>query len=709
MTTLPPLPSDLESVTDSEATSINGYADELEQKLEQNPNDIETWNLLFNTIDHIISDNISQSDPSKSTLTAEVKCKIHNTYKTALTRFPYLEDIWKKWSVVEYKLNGLDASIDILRMSVESFPHSVSLWNDYLTALKSTKSVSADRFRLSYKEALKYNAYHFTSHPIWDKAIEFETEVEPNSKEILSLYLKLIRIPLYQYAQYYSQFSEINKNFDIQDLIEKDKLADYVEKFGKSRVEDLSLIEKHQIIDDYFATIFASIQAKVSSNWEYEQLLLHQEFSSDRKGIKEERNAWIEYIDGQISVCEADSDEHQFGYTCNLFERALIPNCFDEELWLKYIKFIEESGVSEEKKEELEREVYTRANSKFIPLNQCKMRKLYAYFMLKRNDIDTAVEYLFTWMKMLSGTSRQYFKTPYLEMTREVLRIWNMLLSREKFQETLEFLITKFFNKPSEIKRIKPGSKELMNDVDSYQVSDSFLHSFVKYLNDDSITIVVDHCLEIYKLQRDSLKIRTLYNKYHRERSLLKSPSFWKFIFEYEGIIEKNLMNLIWIYSCIKVESQLPKSVIDVFVDWYYDIAAANVKEILLLRAGRSDENMINKDLEMSNSLFYNKSTTKRLAKHNYKVLDNPKYMVDPEQGFLDLCSKQAGHEGVFIDAIPEITNSFMKNGRYIDLTAEVKHAPPLLTFKGVEKVQALGKKKGSKRTTKDSHKEQSQ
>ncbi|KAI5959541.1 PRP39 [Candida theae] len=696
MATLPQLPSDLEPIAESStSTSINDYADELEQKLEKDPNDIGTWNLLFNAIDEIIDVNVSQADTSKGTLSDEVKRKIHNTYKALVTRFPYLEEVWKRWSVVEYKLNGLDASIDVLRMAVESFPHSVSLWTDYLTALKSTPNTASGQFRLTYKEALKYNGYHFMSHPIWDKAIEFETEKDPRSKELLSLYLTVVQVPLYQYAQYYSQFSEINKNFDIQELMDKDKLADYVEKFGKSRVEDLSLIEKHQIIDDYFATIFASTQAKVSSNWEYEQVLLSQEFSPDKKRIEEERHPWVEYIDGEIPAYKAtNNDKHQFNFICNLFERALIPNCFDEELWLMYIRFIEDSNVSEETKGELEREIYVRVNSKFIPLNNCRLRKLYAYHLLRRNEVDAAIEYLFDWMKAFSGTTQQYIKSPYLEMTREILRLWDMLLSEQKFQKALEFLLNCYFDKPNEEKRMKLDATEDLDNQGSYQLQHAFLNSFAEYLNEDSIAIVVDHCFDIYKREADSLSIRTLFNKHYKDPSLAKSPSFWRFMFEYEGIIEKNLTNLKRIHYLIKAESQLAKSVVDVFVDWYYDIAAANIQEFLVMNQGRSDESMIYKDLELSNSLFYNKSTTKRLARSNYKVLDNSNYVADPEQGYLDLCAKQAGHPGVFIDANPEMTNSFMNKGKYIDLTTKVTPVPPLPTFKGVEKVQFLSKKK---------------
>lgn len=702
MTTLQHLPSDLETELESVTTSNNDFAGLLGQKLQRSPNDIDTWNQLFSTIDKVISDNISQDDTTKTTLSDEVKTKIHNTYKTLLTRFPYLEEIWKKWLVVEYKMDGLEASIEILRMAVESFPHSVSLWTDYLTALKSTQCADSEQFRLTYTEALRYNAYNFVSHPIWDKAIEFETETQPNSKEVLSLYLKVANIPLYQYAQYYSQFSEINKNFDIHELIDEAKLNDYVEKFGKLKTEDLSLIEKHQIIDDYFATIFASTQAKVSSNWEYEQLLLHQDFSFDRKGIEEERTTWVEYIDREILIYQVDNDENRFALICSLFERALIPNCFDEDLWLKYIKFIDGLGIPDEKKCELEREIYIRANAKFIPLNQCKVRKLYAYFLLKQNDIDSAVEYLFDWMKLLSGTSKQYFKSPYLEMTREIIHIWKMLLDKEKFLEAMELLLDNYFDKRNEEKRMKSENKEASRKCGACQLLDALLYLFAKFLNEDSIPIIVDQCLEVYKCQGNSVKIRTLFNKYHREPSLVKSPSFWKFIFKYEGIVENNLSNLKLIYNFIRVESQLPKPIIDMFVDWYYDIASANIREYLVINNGRSDDSMIFKDLEMSNSLYYNKLTTKRLAKNNYKFIDNPKSMADPEQSYLDLCSKQAGHPGVFIDANPEITNSFMNRGRYIDLTEEAIPTPLLPTFKGVEKAQALGKKRAHiSRTTK--------
>ena len=95
-------------------------------------------------------------------------------------------------------------------------------------------------------------------------AIEFETNQLKQSKELLELYLRVIKIPLYQYAQYYNQFSEINKQFEIQQIItSSDQLNQYVNEFGKNHLDDLSLLEKHQIIDDFTASIFSNTKVEL--------------------------------------------------------------------------------------------------------------------------------------------------------------------------------------------------------------------------------------------------------------------------------------------------------------------------------------------------------------------------------------------------------------------------------------------------------------
>ncbi|KAI3405765.2 PRP39 [Candida oxycetoniae] len=713
------LPHDLEK---HDLGSINDLrVRELESILSEDANNMDAWNQLLSTFDLWISS--SQVDGSQSKLSDEHKRKIRDVYKSLLSRFPNLEEIWKKWSIVEFKMEGVEASVDVLRIAVENFPHSVDLWVDYLAALKATTKKNEDldqgetttkknedleeeeqKYRFVFTRALEHNGYHFNSHPIWDKAIEFETAIakqsQNSSSKLLELYLKVIRIPLYQYAQYYTQFSEINKNFDIQNLISENVLCEYMEKFGKPKLEDLSLIEKHQIIDDYFAGVFASTQAKVSANWEYEQSLMNQKFSTDRIEIELEKKTWINYIDKEIGAYEVSHDLDQFNLVCNLFERALVPNCFDSNLWLKYINFITSSFSSSsssnlplDRKFDLQQELYLRANSRFIPLDQNELRIRYVEFLLENDKPDMANEYLFDWIKLFSGNLKVYYKSPYIQMSQELLKLWKRLLSTSKYQHVLESLIKIYFQKGSKAKKLKVSNNEsngepkAKENTTSFDLSEDFILLFAKFLNDDSVPLVVVSCLNIYKSQNDRDRIRNLFNEYYDEYSLKKSAAFWKFMFKFEGIHEGHLQNLKTVYNFIKTEAQLPKALVDAFSDWYYDFASANVKGLLDLNKGHSDRTMILKDLNQSNSIFYNKSLRNRQSKNNYRIkLSKTRTENGMDQAVLDYFASQAGHPGAFHDGTPEITNNFMTESNFIDLAKKDVPVPTYPTFKNVEK-----------------------
>ena len=127
------------------------------------------------------------------------------------------------------------------------------------------------------------------------------------------------------------------------------------------------------------------------------------------------------------------------------------------------------------------------------------------------------------------------------------------------------------------------------------------------------------------------------------------------------------------------------------------EISNDNLINFLKLNDGRSDETIIMKDLEISNSIFYNKTTIKRHAmKNNYILINNnnnnnnnidkKRNSNGSEEEFLRLTSKQIGHPGIFIDVVPQITNRLMLDNNGIDLTQENLSVPPLPVFKNVEK-----------------------
>ncbi|KAI5951457.1 PRP39 [Candida jiufengensis] len=705
------LPHDLEfgqaDLFQSNDNHVSIKSPEFNAEIRKNPNNIELWKNLFSNFDELINESISPEDSTKNSLDEETKTKIHNAYKTLLSRFPYLEEIWKNWTIVEFKMNGKEASIDVLRLAVENFPTSIALWSDYLAALKTTDVYEdIEKFRFIYNEALKNNSYHFNSEVIWDKIFEFESDLAKKKEDVkstalLELYLKVIHIPLYQYARYYTQFSEINKNYDINLLLPPAELQNYATKFGKTKPEELSLIEKHQIIDDYFSTVFSKTQFKVSSNWEYEQSLLHQNFEIDRTEIDKEFRIWIEYLDIEIRIYKnlpsGEESKIQFDLVVNLFERSLIPNCYNSDLWLKYIKFIYNSKTSEDEKFEKQQQIYLRANSKFIPLDNNILRIMYSKFLLSHNKYEQANEYLFDWMKVFSGISKQYYKSSYLEICNEIISNWQILITENDLQTILEQIINTYFDiREPKIKKEKKEKVEMKEEQPKevpsenhlhLSLSNEFINLFTKFLIDDSIPLIVNTLLNIYKLQNQPSKIRKFFNQNHNHKSLTNSLQFWKFIFEYEAQVQNNLENLKSIYHLITTESNLPKSFLNMFIDWYYDIVSANIIEFLKLNKNKSDETLILKDLNLSNSVYYNKIIRKNQEKNNYK-LNQSKKAID-EDPYTNFISKQVGHPGVFVDQTPEITNKFMNEGNWIDLTQKNIQIPPYPTYKGVEKAQA--------------------
>lgn len=56
---------------------------------------------------------------------------------------------------------------------------------------------------------------------------------------------------------------------------------------------------------------------------------------------------------------------------------------------------------------------------------------------------------------------------------------------------------------------MKSEANKESRDRKLYQLSDTLLHLFARFLNDDSIPIVIEYCFDIYVRQRESTKIET--------------------------------------------------------------------------------------------------------------------------------------------------------------------------------------------------------
>jgi pre-mRNA-processing factor 39 len=655
---------------------LDDEIDRLHRETSENPTSMRKWDLLFDKLDAKFNQLYSQ-DPNG--ISDDFKLLVYKCYDQLLKRFPYLTKYWKSWQLFEFKLNGTDKSIEILANSVKEFPTCINLWTEYLSALisqlnadKSQNALQIEFIRLNYQQAITYNGYNYNSQSLWDKILEFETSIDPTSQTILELYLKLIRIPLYLYAQYFKQFIEINKNFDIAALMSPMELDEYVTKFNKSSSGEFSLIERHQIIDDFCYRINTKTQEQALLKWNYESTITKQEFSVNASDDEYEK--WLNYLNDEISTFFKDSTAIESVY--NLFERALVPYCYKTELWLKYLAFIHklDSGDVVDKSSS----IFQRA-IKVLPLDETQVKFTYGKFLFKYEKYDQCLEYL---IETISGYNdkKVYMKQQYMDTMKQLTNVVEELLDKPTIQKLYGAIIQSYFSK-------QDLSKTTITEgiVQTNSFNAKLLDLIPGLLNGNSISIIVVTYLDksLDSSEDNEATIRKFYNKYSHESCLQNSVAFWKFYVEYEGLINRNLTNLQQVITKIKTNTQLPQNFIDLFIDLNYDIVSANLLEV-------SDvsyplfESIILKDSDKSTSLVHNICAKKRLSNSSYYKDAKNYNQSSKDQRVLKIARKHASHPGVFLETTPDITNKLVSKG--VSLMGAELEVPSFPTFKNVEK-----------------------
>lgn len=692
----------------------------IKKELQSNPNDINKWDELFRVLDNKYQE-LHSSDQLKDSSSDEFKKIVYDSYSQLLKRFPYYSEYWKKFLIMEYQINGTQSSIDTLNRSITAFPYCLDLWSDYISALISQYELVKDDIskkdeqisfiRHQFKVCLDNVGLHFNSDPLWDKFIAFELSLndgQESSRDLLNIYKNLIKVPLYQYAQYFKTFTEISKEFEPSHILSEGELNDYIKKFEKSSVDELSLIEKHQIIDDYSYSIFTKNQERVGSKWAYESSITYPDFSiANYTAIESETENWEKYLDYEIntykSIQDAATKEDkslQFKITTCLFERALIPNCYSSKIWLKYLAFYHIYYENDDIYLKMKK-IYDRAINNFIPLDQNYLRYNYVSFLLSHDQFDIANEYSFDLIKLFSGlnNSKLYIKENYLEAVKQLIEMWSKTIKEEAFSKILEDVIDSYFDKIDRYKKEPTKESNVLNQENQgieteYKIKQTYVNTLQKLLNDESITLIMYFYLNSLKLSRDKsapLKIRKVFNKYYKEPAIGKSAKFWDFYVKYEGLVQHNFSNLRNIIQFVKSSTSLSKSVIDSILDVNYDIISANYAYTLQEKdiTSKSDDSLILLDNNKSNSIAINNSAKERLARGNYIIKGAAKANMSINEKvdeLIKLSRKHSDHPGIFVEATPQITNSILNDYKYKSLNDEKVKQPALPSFKNVEK-----------------------
>ncbi|KAM9894483.1 hypothetical protein OXX79_008674 [Metschnikowia pulcherrima] len=710
------------------------------------------WDTLFKAIDDAWA-----TSPSK-----EAANSAHQASKAALTmflkRFPYSAQHWRQFSLAQYKMGGVDDSVAVLKDATVAYPQSVSLWVEYLTALMTvetknigpmsggndaksepngaetqgkqeqgmgavTKPELAEKvapsaanggdssenvqnartvlLRAEFARAADAIGLNFNADPFWNKYLEFEASISPKSPslQLLRVYLRLIRIPLYQYAQYYSQFAEISKSFKISEILSPDELPRYLQVFGKSSPEELSVVEQHQLIDTFSYDIFTNTQAQVTRKWPFEAALTFQEFSlADLDSIKKQTGEWIKYLDAEndlyVSLTDEKGRNMQYELIVSLFERALVPNCGNNKLWLRCIAFLKNYAPSAEISFAARNDLYRKAIFTFLPVTSSQIRKDYVSMLATEKSFDAANDFLLETVRLFSGITeaRLYVKSGYLSGLTQVFELWASHLPAMEVATALELLVTSHFDRVDRYKKdTKSGSKDAQVEQGTPRLKSHHTNGVSKYLNDDGICIAAVHLLKsLQKAPENTSQIRKFYNKFHAEQAFSRSVQFWRFFVESEGYEHRNLVNLRNVIEYIKTSTALPKLAVDAFLDIYYEITCANLAHAKLL-SGKENylDILVTINAEKSDDLFVNKSARARLAKHNYLLSDSkPGPNLPREDALMKMRLNHLPHPGVPIEQKPDLRTRLM-DGEWISLLDDDIEPPLLPTFKHLEMANA--------------------
>lgn len=618
----------------TEELPTNKYPDWQQARLdvEEDPSNIPLWAKLADTIEVEISKNPDQmkKDPILG------RC-IHSDYDAMLSKYPYFVKYWKKYITIEYTLNGLEKSTSVLRRSLTAFPQSLDLWVDYLNVIISNKLEEDKELGNLFKQAADHIGRQFMSHPFWDIYLNWAAKVYgPNSNNYLQIYLQIIDIPLYQYAHYYEDFTEVRTKFLIKDLIPETTdskiLNDAMNKLNvKTRNWDqLDDDKASKLIETYFNSVFIHTRQGVTERWKYEGTIKQFAFNPEEATSDEE--TWSNYLEYEKS----QGNKQQIK---SLYERYLIPNCLSYKSWIKYLKYL----ISQEDSNTTK--VFNSA-IKIASSDIVLQYMLSKYYEYKLRNIEKAEEVLINLIER------------YPTATQPISRYFRLLdrHSKDTSKDALH-CVDKYIDSHNKKRRkINPIIK-----AEPFKK----LYNLLTYKNASQLIVEV---VKLYWLKKHNVKeARRILLSYMSSDLVQCNEGYWATFFKFE-MCQRNKTNLTNIINHVKFHGQMSITFINsLLLDYNNFMMKNSTKEALHNTSRELIRNIVETDSESSTSMKH--FLKARLdINHNEMVID--KRLFD-----------ENGHPSGKSDGRPLITNpiDYHKNFQEIG-------TPPLPQFSNAEK-----------------------
>lgn len=352
------------------------------------------------------------------------------TYDTFLKRFPQMHMYWIKWAKWEFKLGQTEEAERIFRQAVGNIPCSVPLWKEYC-GFKFLIEPDVNRTRQLFETAVEQVGLHFLSHSVWDLYIQFE-EREQDEYRLFRLYERIVKIPLHQYARYFSKLMALCEKVPLEIQVPPAYLeqfrAEYeVEKSEQENIGNHSttdeLLQEEQSdlrsrILTFYHQIYVSTQNHVAARWQYESTIKRSFFHVVYL-FEEEMVNWRRYLHFE----EVEGDEDRI---ITLYERAVIPTARYEEFWIRYALWLTSSHYIEQARLVFQRGAYA------VPMGRTQLRLMYAQFEEAHGDLEAAKDIYSSILQVMPAN------------TETIIALANLKRRHESVVSAVEFLQTKY-------------------------------------------------------------------------------------------------------------------------------------------------------------------------------------------------------------------------------------------------------------------------
>ncbi|GME76787.1 unnamed protein product [Ambrosiozyma monospora] len=281
----------------------------LAQKVSENPSDFPAWQEL---IEH--TETLPSTTPRKKVRLTKYSNKHHIkllfiTYENLLIQFPYLEQYWVNFAEWKWKLdpetdisddddNGdYTTADDIYKRALSIIPSSIVIWEAYIDYAFNVKNTTEHIFHI-FQDAITEVGYHFYSHTIYDKFLDF-LKKHDMSKYYHLLLRRIIEIPLYHYSKYFKLWLHLIDTADlttIKYMITQPDLKKYYKLKYRDLIKDETFKTLKISLRKTFLDVYITTQFNVFQMFNFEKKLETPYFEPNAELTRDELNNWNSYL-----------------------------------------------------------------------------------------------------------------------------------------------------------------------------------------------------------------------------------------------------------------------------------------------------------------------------------------------------------------------------------------------------------------------------